>query len=185
MERKDRRYRPPLSVSRTALLQRGSDEAFRRLIDDLFSLAARFQDIREGFGALAALSGAQYSILMTIARLQGLDGVAVNRLADRLHVSGAFVTAETGKLARRGLIAKRTNPRDRRGVLITLTPAGRQLIDQLGPTVRAVNDVIFRDLDPAQFEALQGIVGRMVEALGDAQALQRRMPTQARLAQPA
>lgn len=185
MERKNRRYRPPLSVSRAVLLQRGSDEEFRRLIDDLFSLAARFQDIREGFGALVALSGPQYSILMTVARLQAIDGVAVNRLADRLHVSGAFVTAETGKLARRGLIAKRTNPQDRRGVLITLTPAGRQLVDQLGPTVSAVNDVIFRDLDRTQFVLLQGIVGRMVEALGEAQALQRRLPMRAPLAQPA
>jgi MarR family transcriptional regulator, organic hydroperoxide resistance regulator len=168
-------YRPPLSVSRPALLRDGSDATFRRLVNDLLTVSARMQLIRDGFGAIAGLSGPQYSLVMAIARLQGADGVSVNGLAEALHVSGPFVTAETGKLKRRGLIAKRVNPADRRGVLVTLTASGRRLVEDLSGTIRAVNDVIFRDLDAARFAALGAMVARLVDALADAHDLQQRL----------
>ena len=54
------------------------------------------------------------------------SGVAsVGTVAQALHVSSAFIATEAGKLARRRLLLKRTNPLDRRGVLLSVAPAGR------------------------------------------------------------
>ena len=75
---------------------------------------------------LGRLEIGETSVLIAVANLQEANGVSVGAVADALHVSSAFVASETGKLAQRGLLDKRTNPRDRRGVLVSVSPAGRQ-----------------------------------------------------------
>jgi DNA-binding MarR family transcriptional regulator len=152
------RHAPPPSlpptVSRAALLEDGSDRRFRQLVYDLFTIAARMEAAREHLAARMGVTTAQYSIMMTIAQLQGEVGVGVGALAKTLHVSSAFVASESGKLARLGLVTKRPNPSDGRGVLLRLTRAGRQRIARVGPHVRAVNDMLFAALDRPAFEGL-------------------------------
>ena len=58
----------------------------------------------------------------SFAHLSHDDVVTVNRLADHLHLSGAFVTIETGKLKKLGLIDKRADPDDKRKMRLTVTP---------------------------------------------------------------
>src|SRR5690606_9474571 len=103
-----------------------------------------------------------YSILMAVAQNQGERGVAVRAVADQLHVSGAFVTSEAGKLVREGLIEKQTNPEDRRSVLLSLTAEGEALIRDVAEAVRATNDRFFGALDRDDFLILGHIVDRMV-----------------------
>ena len=78
--------------------------------------------------------------------------------------SGAFVTAETGKLAKRALLAKRPNPADGRSVLLSLTSKGRKALDLALPHIRAVNDVFFGKLGAEEFERLAAAAARIVEA---------------------
>jgi DNA-binding MarR family transcriptional regulator len=54
------------------------------------------------------------------------------------------VTTEVGKLIGKGLLTKSVNVRDRRGVLVRLTPAGEKAICEVTPLVRRVNDVLFQ-----------------------------------------
>jgi DNA-binding MarR family transcriptional regulator len=88
----------------------------------------------------------------------------VRAVAERMHVSGAFVTAETGKLAIKGFIAKRPNPSDGRSVLVTLTLKGRKALDAALPNIRAVNDVFFGKLGSEEFERLAAAAAHIVEA---------------------
>jgi DNA-binding MarR family transcriptional regulator len=156
-------YRSPLTTSRAALLEGGSDRRFRALIHDLFTIAARMERVREHLGRRIGVSGPQYSVLMAIAHLQGARGTSVGTVAQALHVSSAFITAETGKLARLGLVLKRTNPADRRGVLLSLAAAGRSQIEHLSGEVRAVNDQVFGLLDVRSFAALAAAAEKLVE----------------------
>src|SRR5262249_50371403 len=136
-------YVLPPTVSRAALLQRGSDHRFRVLVQDLFTIAARMEMVREYFGRWMGISGPQYSLMVAIGHMQGAVGVNVGAVARALHVSSAFMASESGKLARRGLLAKRTSPDDRRGVLLSVAPAGRAQIDSISNQIRAVNDLFF------------------------------------------
>ena len=115
----------PLTVSRPALLQAGSDRRFRALVHDLLTVSTRMEIVRAHLGDRIGMSGPQYSVLIAVAHLQEADGVSVGAVAEALHVSNAFIASETGKLAQRGLLDKRTNPNDRRGVLVSMSPAGR------------------------------------------------------------
>ena len=152
----------PPTVSRRALLEGASDRRFRALVHDLLTISARMELVRGHLGARMGVSGPQYSLLIAVTHLQGDSGASVTAVANALHVSSAFVASETGKLAQRGLVLKRTNPHDRRGVLISIAPAGRIEIGRIGAEIRAINDLFFGALDGTAFAALSAAVGALV-----------------------
>jgi MarR family transcriptional regulator, organic hydroperoxide resistance regulator len=166
-------FRLPPTVSRPALLEGGSDARFRVLVADLVAIAEEMQAARAAFGRRIGLSGAAYSVLMTVAERHAAGGIGVGEIARRLHVSGAFVTTEAGKLVRAGLLEKRPNPADGRGVLLTLAAEGRKRVAAVAPLVRATNDALFGVLDAEEVRALARIAARIAgraEAVGKAAA---------------
>ena len=154
----------PATVSRPALLENDSDDRFRQLVYDLLTVSVRMEAVREHLARRLGVSGPQYSILMAVARLQGGHGVRVGTIAKALHVTSAFIATETGRLARLGLLSKSPNPKDRRGILLALTPRGHAGLMKLGPEIRAVNDDFFRPLDRAAFQALASAAAHLVES---------------------
>jgi DNA-binding MarR family transcriptional regulator len=156
-------YHLPPTVTRPSLLRNGNDHRFRVLIHDLLTVAARMEIVREHLGRRMGVSAAQYSILIAIAHLQDTRGVSVGALAQAMHVSSAFIASETGKMARQGLVHKRANPDDRRGVLLSLAAAGRLKIDRIAGQIQAINDLFFGSLDARTFGALCAAAGLLVE----------------------
>lgn len=144
----------PLTVSREELLVDGSDAKFRQFVHRLLAYASSLEAIRAGLGEMIGLSGVQYTILICIAHLEEGRGVGVKAIADHLNYTGAFVTIETGKLAALGLVEKRQNPGDKRRVLLTVTDRARDLLRELAPMQRRVNDTLFASLDGESFQHL-------------------------------
>jgi DNA-binding MarR family transcriptional regulator len=150
------------------LLEAGSDRRFRALVYDLFTIAARMETVREHLGARIGITGPQYSVMMAVGHLQGEIGASVGAVAQAMHVSSAFIAAETGKLARLGLLSKRTNPEDRRGVLVRLTPAGRVRVDRVSGEIRGINDRFFGGLDQQTFAMMGKAAARLVAGSSEA-----------------
>jgi DNA-binding MarR family transcriptional regulator len=163
--------RPPLTVSRPELLVDGADGEFRQLVHRLLAFSARLETCRSGFGALLDLTGVQYTALISIAHLEGDDGVGVKTVADHLGLSGSFLTIVSGQLAKRGLVEKSTNPQDRRRVHLRVTEKGRALLEGLAPIQRDVNDLLFQPLDAKRFSALNEIFADLIKAADEATAL--------------
>jgi len=156
---------PPVTTSRPELTADGTGERFRQLVNDLFTIAVRMDAVRARFSQYIGITPPQYGILMTVAQLEGAPGGAtVRAVAEHAHVSGAFVTAETGKLARLGLLAKRPNPADGRSVLLSLTAKARGALEAALPHIRAVNDAFFGRLGAEDFARLSAIAARIVDA---------------------
>lgn len=157
--------RLPPTVSSPALLDRDadgpSDARFRQMVFDLLHLEAQMREARDRLGAALGISGPGYAILMTIARYQGEAGIRVRDVAARLHVTGAFVTAEVNKLVAGGQVAKSPDPADGRAVLLRLTPAALGQVRALTPQIRAVNDYFFGDLTRDEFEVLAAFGARV------------------------
>lgn len=160
-----------LTVSKPTLLTDGSDDAFRGLLHDMFSVAARLEQIRGRFGAFIGLTGPQYTILAAIRQFGAGGGVGVSRLAERLHLSGAFVTIETNKLAKLGLITKTPNALDLRRVDLALTARGSDALAALAPLQREVNDTLFEPLSAPSFAALCATMRALAESGTRAAAL--------------
>jgi MarR family transcriptional regulator, organic hydroperoxide resistance regulator len=154
----------PLTVSRPALLERGSDRRFRQLVYDLLTISVRMERVREHLARRMGISGPQYSVLVAIAQLQGQAGVSVGKVAQVLHVSSAFITMETGRLERLGLVVKAVNRQDRRGVLLRLSPRGEAQIASVSPAIKAINDRFFAPLTRKTFQAFATCAAELVES---------------------
>lgn len=150
------------TVSLPALIVDGTDRDFRQLIYALLTVSIRFDRLRERVGKMIGLSGLQYHILMVVDDRAGARPVGVGTVAEALHVSGAYITMETAKLVKKGLLAKRTNPRDRRGVLLSLTPKGRRTVRTALPYLRRINDRMFAAMSRADFDSFRRIMQNMV-----------------------
>lgn len=162
----------PLTVSRPELLVKGSDAEFRRLVHGLLGFLARHGAVREGHAARLGLAGVEYTVLISIAHL-GVDGeVNVKTVADHLRVSGAFVTTVTRKLQSLGLVSKTPGDVDRRRVLLTVTDKGYDMLAELAPFQRVVNDVEFSCLTREKFLLLLEIIDDLVACGDRAVALQ-------------
>jgi MarR family transcriptional regulator, organic hydroperoxide resistance regulator len=167
------RKKPPLTISRPEMLVNGSDRHFRRLVHSLFGFLARHEAIRGGHGARIGLVGIEYTTLISIRHLHAEEGdVNVNRVAEHLHLSGAFVTTITNKLAKRGLIHKSVDPADRRRVKLQVSEKGDALLAELAPLQRQVNDVQFGCLNQSEFLQLLDMVERLIASSENAVRLQ-------------
>lgn len=165
-------WRFPLTISRPELLTGGSDREFRELVHGLFGFLARHEQIRAGHARTIGLAGIEYTVLISIAHLSTEGDVSVKRVADHLHLSGAFITSTVRRLVQLGLIHKRTDARDRRRVTLTVSAKGTALLERLAPRQRRVNDVEFGCLTREEFRFLHEIVDRLIECGDRAVALQ-------------
>ena len=167
------RKRAPLTISRPEMLVDGSDRHFRRLVHSLFGFFARHEAVRSGHAARIGLVGIEYTTLISIRHLDAEEGdVNVNRVADHLHLSGAFVTTVTNKLLKRGLIHKSVDPADRRRVKLQVSDKGDALLAELAPVQRQVNDVQFGCLSKAEFLQLLDMAERLIASSESAVRLQ-------------
>lgn len=161
MARTRKKSAAPATVSRPALLVGGSDAEFRGLIHDLIAYGHRLDACRDAFASIVAVSGAQYEILMLVSRSEGLP---VGEVASRLHRSGAFITIEANKLVARGILDKASDPTDGRRVILRANARSHEIMEQLAPYQRRVNDVLFERLDGKRFRQLCALARDLVES---------------------
>jgi MarR family transcriptional regulator, organic hydroperoxide resistance regulator len=163
----------PLTISRPELLINGSDRHFRRLVHGLFGFLARHEGVRSGHAARIGLVGIEYTVLISIRHLAVEEtDVSVNRVAEHLFLSGAFVTTVTNKLVKRGLIHKLPDPSDRRRVRLEVAENGNALLAELAPVQRRVNDEQFGCLSRAEFLQLLDVTERLIDCSDRAIRLQ-------------
>jgi len=172
---RSRVQRAPLTVGRPELLDKGSDRAFRRLVHNLFALAARHEAIRDGHAARIGLTGIEYTFVVSIHHLEDEGPVSVKRLAEFLHVSGAFATTMVGKLIRRRLVTKEEDLFDRRRLRLHVTTRAHALLTKLGPSQRRVNDIQFSGLSRGDFLVFQRLIEDLIETSEQALSLQAQL----------
>ena len=74
------------------------------------------------------LTFARYEALVLL-KFSRSGSLPLSVIGERLMVHPTSVTNIVDRLAKQGLVERRPNPRDGRGVLASLTPAGRSLVD--------------------------------------------------------
>lgn len=93
-----------------------------------------------------------------------------SQLAEAQLVTTGGMTVRLNRLQRAGLIERRPNPRDGRGVLVRLTPLGKELAADALPKVMETQASGLRGLDDPQQALLAGLLRELLVALGDTPA---------------
>jgi DNA-binding MarR family transcriptional regulator len=149
-----------LTISLPELLQDGSDLAFRETVFSMVLALGRLQSCRDAFGRAMGLTGSQFAVLVGVGHCQGEQGVSIRTLADHVQMAATHVTTEVGRLLRRRLLLKRTNPLDRRGVLVSLSARGQRAVTEVAPFMREINDHLFAGFSRAEMQALDKFLTR-------------------------
>lgn len=150
---------PPLSTSLATFLEDGSDLGFRQVIYNVLTVSALMLRVRERFASYIGVTGPQYSILVAVGEVRS---ATVSQIAQQQHVSSSFITAEVGKLVRRGYLERSPNLKDGRSALLSLTNSGMGLITQLGEYRRLANDTVFGSFDKEQAKIFSAHMERLV-----------------------
>jgi DNA-binding MarR family transcriptional regulator len=101
-----------------------------------------------------ALTGSQFAVMIGTAYRQKVEGVSIRALAEHVQLAPTHVTTEVGRLIRKGLLIKRPNMADRRGVLVKLSRRGEAAIRRIAPFVRDINDLLFENVSRKDFAAV-------------------------------
>jgi DNA-binding MarR family transcriptional regulator len=128
-----------------------SDVSFRETLYRMVFAFSRLVSCREAFGRLLSLTASQFIVLIGTAYRQGNEGVTIRSLADHTQLAATHVTTEVGRLVEKGLLTKSANMRDRRSVLVRLTPKGEAAIREINPLLRRVNDSLFQNISRDDF----------------------------------
>ena len=89
----------------------------------------------------------------------------LNDLAARMGASAPTASRAVDTLDELGLVARATDPADRRAVQIELTPAGRQLVDERKARVGVAFAPAVAALPAAERQQLLALLARMTDAL--------------------
>ena len=83
----------------------------------------------------------------------------VELVADELGVHPSSVTRLCDRLTNKGLLVRAPHPESRREVVLSLTPAGRRVVDEVSASrrrdIRRIVSRVPRDLRPGLVQALQ------------------------------
>jgi MarR family transcriptional regulator, organic hydroperoxide resistance regulator len=150
-----------LTASKPELLDKDGDRTLRGLLYDYFAFGRSLEAARETFAGFVGLSPTQYLILIAIKNSTAEEPMGVNQVAERLYLSGAFVTNEINKLVSEGLIEKSPHPGDGRRVQLTLTQHGVSRLIRLAALQRPVNDALFGMLTREEFKVLSRLLSRL------------------------
>lgn len=87
-------------------------------------------------------------------------------LAAAVGISRPTSTGVVTTLERRGLVRRRRSAEDGRMVRVSLTPAGRRLIEELFPRFNAAEAAVTSRLSPTEQETLAGMLRAMYRTVG-------------------
>jgi DNA-binding MarR family transcriptional regulator len=82
-------------------------------------------------------------------------------------VTSGAITHRVDRLVAKGLVSRETDPDNRRSVLITLTGAGRALVDETVVTHLALEERLLAPLGAADRDRLAALLRALLAGLGD------------------
>lgn len=136
-------------------------DAYRRLIADVYELAAVSRRVSE---SVARQQGVTVTQWHTMSVLSG-EAATVPQVASRLGVSRQAVQRVADQLVASGHLARLTNPRHETSPLFRLTPAGEEVLGRLWELSDAPRAAMLADVDPVQLRAAEETLRTLIVGL--------------------
>lgn len=141
-----REQRPDLDPSPMAIIgrmRRVSDEFTAALIDNY-----RRYGIGEG----------EFDVLCALRRAGDPFSLPQGEIAEHTMVTAGATSKRVNRLIASGLVARHPLADDGRGRIVTLTPSGRSLIDEMYPVHLVTEDALLAPLDEAERAQLEALL---------------------------
>lgn len=109
----------------------------------------------------------EFDVLSALRRAGEPYELSPKMLLQQTLVSSGTMTNRVDRLAARGLVARRTDPKDGRGILVSLTAEGRAAVDAAIADLLAAERDILTGVSDAEQGQLSGLLRRLILGLGD------------------
>ncbi len=155
----------PKSRPAAAAAARAGENPIRELVRTFGLLEKVMQPYFARFG----ISGSQWGVLRNLYRAEeeGLAGLRLTDLGERLLIRPPSVTGVVDRLERSGLVLRGGSPTDLRAKHVRLTPAGRQLVERVLAGHGAQLDLVLGGLSGGERSDLQRLLARLGRHLSD------------------
>jgi len=109
----------------------------------------------------------EFDVLSALRRAGDPYELSPKTLLQQTLVSSGTMTNRVDRLAARGLVGRRTDPRDGRGILVSLTEPGRRAVDGAIADLLAAEREILSNVTDSEQDQLSGLLRRLILGLGD------------------
>ncbi len=99
-----------------------------------------------------------------LAALSHREAISQRELMEQLEVKAGSLSEILGKLESRGLIVRKQNEEDRRNRDLSITPAGRQALEELSAQYRESAQGLFSGLEAGEREQLAALLSKLLES---------------------
>ncbi|MFI6499186.1 MarR family winged helix-turn-helix transcriptional regulator [Nonomuraea typhae] len=136
--------------------------AFGRIYRIAHIMGARQEKVQNGFG----ITRGEFDVLATLRRAGEPYQLAPKALAASLMLTSGGMTGRLDRLEKAGLVTRSPDPDDRRGLVITLTPRGFEVIEEAVTAGLAAQREVFEQLPPADRERLAVLLRDLLALMG-------------------
>ena len=120
---------------------------------------------------MLASFGAPQNVLNSLAVIEGAHiALTPSEISECTYLSSATMTGTLDALEYNGWVRRVPNPRDRRSVLVEITPKGQAVADQLLPGIRRVEQAILAELTRAERVTLLKLMAKVLKGAAAAAA---------------
>lgn len=111
------------------------------------------------------LQAGEFDVLATLRRSGEPHELTPTELFETAMISSGGMTSRLDRLERAGWIERKPNPKDRRGTMVTLTPKGIALMDEVVPAHIENETAALKGLNRSEQERLSGLLAKLVKSL--------------------
>ncbi|MGB2718278.1 MAG: MarR family transcriptional regulator [Rhodococcus sp. (in: high G+C Gram-positive bacteria)] len=144
-----------LTCTRWAESNPGLDASPMQVVAQIKRIVALLELAVEPIYAEAGVTVAEVELMVPLR--YGTEPVTAARLAELLGMTRAGVSKALGKLERRGFLERMQNAEDRRSASITLTDAGKDVVDEVFPRELAAHSRLFDALGARRERVLEAL----------------------------
>lgn len=132
----------------------------------IYRIARASGDAMEATYGRFGITRADFDVLATLRRSGEPFALTPSALTGALMLTSGGITGRVDRLERAGLVARSPSPTDRRALLVTLTPAGREVVDRAVVAGLETQRSLLAALPPARRRELDGLLRDLLAATG-------------------
>lgn len=117
------------------------------------------------FAAKFGLQKGEFDVLASLRRAGAPYELTPTNLYEAMLLTSSAMTSRLDRLERAGLVERRPDPADRRGVRVRLTAKGLDLINEILPQHVANEQDALARLDVAERKELDRLLGKLIQGL--------------------
>lgn len=109
--------------------------------------------------------GLHLATAQALSVLEGADhALTPNEIGEHLHLTSGTVTTVIDSLEKRNLVERQPHPEDRRKVLVSITNAGRAVLDRYLPEAVAIQTAMLGGLNDDELQTLSELLTRALRS---------------------